>query len=161
MMSKENLIVQYGLQVHPEGGFYKETYRSAEKISLGNGKIRNASTAIFYMLSDNDRSHFHKISSDEMWFYHEGEPLNIFVLHADGSLVTERLGRNALAGEKLQVVIPANVWFAASVEAFKGYCLVSCVVAPGFDFEDFVLAERGALLTSFPQHAAIIKAYTR
>lgn len=159
-MSKEDLITQYNLQVHPEGGYYKETYRSPDTITLENGKLRNTSTAIFYMLSDNDRSHFHKIGSDEIWFYHEGKTLNIFIIHKDSSLVVEKLGNNVSAGEKLQVVVPANTWFAASVDEFNGYCLVSCVVAPGFDFEDFILADKADLLKSYPEHKSFIELYS-
>jgi len=146
---------------HPEGGYYKETYRASETITLHDERRRNTSTAIYYLLSGNDKSHFHRISSDEIWVYHHGEPIEIVVLEKDGTISTKVLGKNLHEGEDLQIVIPANTWFGAKLKNSNGYSLVSCIVAPGFDFKDFVLADRGELVQQFPNCKAVIEKFTR
>lgn len=153
------LIQKLGLKPHPEGGFYKETYRSEETVSVGDGRVRNTGTAIYYMLTDDDTSRFHRILSDEIWFFHSGEALEI-VLIADGELETIVLGNKIDAGEIPQAIIPANTWFAAGIRSGKGYSLVGCTVSPGFDFADFELASREKLIDSYPALKNIIEQYT-
>ena len=143
---------------HPEGGYYKETYRASEIITVDRGK-RNISTAIFFLLENNDKSHFHRIQSDELWFFHQGEPLEILSIQ-NGQLISTILGNNIEAGELPQAVIPANTWFASHVKNESGYVLVSCTVAPGFDFADFELAERAALIREYPHLSQIIEEFT-
>ena len=138
-------VEKYNLLPHPEGGYYAETYRSSEKISKDAlperfTEDRTFSTGIYFLLEADDFSAFHKIKSDELWFYHDGDSLEIYVL-AETGLKTIRLGRNIAAGEVLQAVIPANVWFASKVKDSEGFVFVSCTVAPGFSFEDFELAD--------------------
>lgn len=159
-MDSNLLIDGLGLIKHPEGGYYKETYRSADTLNNLNGELRNVSTAIYYLLDHKDRSHFHRIANDEMWFFHSGVPLDIHCI-VDGKLKTIRLGHNVLAGEVLQTVIPAYTWFAAKVAEEYAYALLSCVVAPGFDFKDFELASRAQLLNDFPDLNHIIHQFTR
>lgn len=150
-------INQLQLLPHPEGGYYIETYRSTAEAAFDgfNGK-RNISTAIYFLLQEKDKSHFHRISSDELWFFHEGTTLEIFILTED-KVETITLGKNILNAEQLQAIIPAGVWFGARVKDQQGYALVSCTVAPGFDFNDFELGRKKELLTLFPQHAAMIE----
>lgn len=153
-------IEQLQLQPHPEGGFFKETYRSNELLQPGNipgfKTVRNFSTAIYFLLRSSERSVFHRIKSDEIWHYHSGGSLKICVLQESG-LKYHLLGSDLKAGQQLQVVIPANHWFGAFVES-GDYVLSSCTVAPGFDFEDFEMASRARLLAEFPTCAdAIVK----
>ena len=153
------------LSPHPEGGYYRETYRSTEEIpsqDLGTRckGARSVSTAIYFMLTGKDRSLFHRIKSDELWHFHEGCALAIYVLTNLG-LVTFKLGSDPLNGETLQIVVPANHWFGAIPVDPNSYTLTSCTVAPGFDFQDFEIADREKLLVEFPDHKDIIKRLTR
>jgi hypothetical protein len=158
-MDVKALIDKLQLKVHPEGGFYRETYRSTECLTTSKGKVRNISTAIYYLLENEDISRFHRIQSDELWFFHLGQPLEIFVI-LDNQLVTIHLGNAVENGEVPQAMIPANSWFASSVKNAAGYSLVSCTVAPGFDFMDFELADREMLVEQYPHLINIIESYT-
>jgi predicted cupin superfamily sugar epimerase len=154
------------LQAHPEGGFFKETYRSDLTIEVARadaGSIvrRSASTGIYFLLEDGNFSAFHQIKSDEMWHFYAGQALDVLELKATGELRCTRLGPNILQGEVHQHVVRANTWFASRVAAGGAFSLVGCSVAPGFDFADFCLAERGALMASFPEHGQIIAKLTR
>ncbi len=141
-------IKKLGLVAHPEGGFYTETYRGKQIVQNTEGNKRNISTAIYFLLSDNQKSHFHRIKSDELWFHHEGEALKISTI-IGGKLEVIYLGKNLENGEVLQTTIPANCWFASQVKNRKGFALVSCTVAPGFDFADFKMANKAELQTEF------------
>jgi predicted cupin superfamily sugar epimerase len=156
-MMSEKIIKNLKLLTHPEGGYYKEMYRAEQKINLDNGKSRNVSTAIFYLLENEDKSRFHRIASDELWFFHQGNPLEILSIQ-NGNLIKTVLGNNFEDGEVLQAVIPAHTWFASRVKNSKGYALVSCTVAPGFDFADFELADRDKLINEFPDLITYINA---
>jgi predicted cupin superfamily sugar epimerase len=111
------------------------------------------STAIHFLLTKVDRSLFHRIKSDEVWHFHYGDPLAISVLSPRG-LTTYKLGADPSNGEVLQVVVPANHWFGGTT--LGDYTLVSCTVAPGFDFQDFELGDREQLLKEFPGQSDII-----
>ncbi|HWZ21099.1 MAG TPA: cupin domain-containing protein [Cytophagaceae bacterium] len=156
-MNSKYWIEHLQLLPHPEGGYYKETYRSAEKIMASglDGK-RNISTAIYFLLDGKNKSHLHRIKSDELWFFHEGATLEIFCLSEKG-LVTILLGKDIEGGEVLQAIVPAGIWFGAKVKDEKNYALVSCTVAPGFDFQDFELAKKEYLLNHFPEHKELIE----
>lgn len=159
MTTAQDLIQQLRLQPHPEGGYYRETYRAALETTAANGASRNVSTAIYYLLENDNRSHFHRIQSDELWFFHQGQPLEVLLLQ-DGQLTTLTLGHAVERGELPQAVVPAHTWFGARVRDGAGFSLVSCTVAPGFDFADFELADRARLTQEFPSQAAIIEAFT-
>ncbi len=164
MKPAEYWIEHLGLIAHPEGGFYMETYRSDEVIPhRGLPKRfeadRNFSTAIYFLLRSQDRSMFHRIKSDELWHYHSGGSLSIYVLTHD-KLITHTLGTEIEKGQTLQVIIPANCWFGAKVNESNSYTLAGCTVAPGFDFQDFELGKRTDLLKEFPQHSRIIEMLT-
>lgn len=158
-MDVKELIHKLQLLPHPEGGFYRETYRSDESINTDNGKVRNISTAIYYLLENEDRSLFHRIQSDELWFFHQGQALEINVIR-DNQLDTILLGNDIEKGEVPQAIIPANRWFASSIKNSSGYSLVSCTVAPGFDFTDFELANRETLIQQYPHLKNSIEKYT-
>jgi predicted cupin superfamily sugar epimerase len=158
-MDVKDLIDKLELTVHPEGGYYRETYRSAESVTTGNGNVRNISTVIYYLLENEDKSRFHRIQSDELWFFHLGQPLEICVILGD-QLSSIQLGNEIEKGEVPQAIIPANCWFAASVKNSTDYSLVSCTVAPGFDFSDFELADSENLTQQYPHLKNIIEKYT-
>lgn len=155
----EELIKSYGLSVHPEGGFYKETYRSGEVIPqdalpLRFGGSRLFSTAIYFLLLKGNFSAFHRIQSDECWHFYEGDALLVHVLDPKQGYRLIRLGSNAAAGEVYQAVVPAGCWFAS--ETTGTYSLVGCTVAPGFDFADFELATVNALAEAYPEQAKLV-----
>lgn len=158
-MTAKELIQQLRLLPHPEGGWFRETYRSKETMTNKNGAKRNVCTAIYFLLEGKDKSHFHRIESDETWFFHNGEPLEI-VMIIDGKLQTILLGDNLLKGEILQFTVPSKTWFAAKIKSVPGYSLVSCIVAPGFDFSDFELAEQEKLSNEFPELKDVIREFT-
>ena len=150
------------LQPHPEGGFYKETYRAEMQSGFDSFPgTRNVSTGIYYLLDHGNFSAFHRIKSDEMWHFYDGTGLSVYVIHPGGHLEVITLGKNLEQGEKLQAVVPAGCWFASVVEHQGGFALVGCTVAPGFDFQDFELAERAALVDEFPMHKKLIERLTR
>jgi len=150
-MNAATIIEQLGMMPHPEGGFYKETYRATSMVQPADGRTeRNTSTAIYYLLADEDKSHFHRVASDELWFFHQGATIEIYIIQHDGTLSVKLLGNNLLKGETPQVTVAANQWFAAKIQGDKGFALVSCTVAPGFAFEDFELADREILRKQYP-----------
>ena len=159
-MNGKEIVQKLGLIEHPEGGFYKETYRSSSSMETEQNTIRNISTAIYFLLENDNISLFHRIQSDELWFFHQGEPLEI-VFIKEGVLNSIVLGTSFENGEVPQATVPANTWFASSVKQRKGYSLVSCTVAPGFDFADFELASRENLLQEFPHLKEIIHEFTK
>lgn len=159
-MNASSIIERLQLKPHPEGGYYRETFRAAGLVQNANGLLRAAGTAIYYLLEDGDVSHFHRLSADELWFFHEGEPLEILTLEG-GVVQTVCLGRGLSEGQVFQAFIPANTWFAARLKNAKGYSLVSCTVAPGFDFADFELASRTDLIRDYPHLQDTITRFTR
>lgn len=150
------------LQPHPEGGYFKETYRASESIhadslpSCFNGS-RNFSTAIYYLLQRGDRSAFHRIQSDECWHFYAGQTLLIHIIFNNGKYDSIKLGPDLAAGETFQYVVPATTWFAAEPAPGSAFALAGCTVAPGFDFRDFKMADKKTLLAAFPQHNDIVK----
>lgn len=161
------LVEKFNLLPHPEGGFYKETYRSPMKIEesnatlLGFNKARHCSTAIYFLLTANNFSAFHKIKSDEVWHFYKGDVLHIHVISPKGEYSIIKLGNNIQNEEQLQAVIPAHYWFASEVAAGGSFAFVGCTVAPGFDFEDFEMAEKNNLFQQFPEHAELISRLCR
>lgn len=134
------LITHLQLRPHPEGGHYRETYRSSLQVETPWGQ-RAASTAILFLLAAGERSHWHRIASDEAWHHHGGGGLAIYELSAEGRGRRIQLGLDLQAGERPQHVVTAGSWFAAEPLADSPWSLVSCTVAPGFDFADFELAQ--------------------
>lgn len=150
---------------HPEGGCYRETYRAAEIIPQSSlpesfAGARCFSTAIYYLLAGGDFSAFHRILSDEVWHYYDGgSDLLIHVISPDGAYTRLCLGRSAKALP--QAVVPRGHWFAADVEDKSSFALVGCTVAPGFDFSDFEMGDRGHLMKTFPLYGEVITSLTR
>ena len=161
------IIRQLNLKLHPEGGYYSETYRSSGFIlPKGShpvlGGKRNFSTAIYFLLTADTFSAFHRIRQDEIWHFYKGSPLTLHVIAPGGKYSTHRLGNDLGKGQSPQVVITGGHWFAAAVAGSeKDFSLVGCTVAPGFDFADFELAQRELLLRKFPLHEKVIREFTR
>lgn len=157
------LIASLGLARHPEGGWYRETYRAAGTIP---GALlpercageRSFSTAIYFLLERGEVSALHRIRSDELRHFHTGAPLTVHVITPAGEYYTLKLGSDPAAGETFQAVVPAGCWFGA--ETGGAFSLVGCTVAPGFDFADFEMGRRLDLLGRFPDHAAVIRRLT-
>lgn len=149
-------IERLNLMAHPEGGHYKETYRSVSEIETSDTEKRNTATSIFFLLQRDERSHLHRIKSDEQWYYHDGDVLEIIVLHK-GILTVQKIGRDLQNGEVLHYTVPAGAWFGSRVLNKKGFVLVSCVVAPGFDFKDFELATYKKISREFSAYDSIVK----
>jgi predicted cupin superfamily sugar epimerase len=163
MLSADYWIEKLDLINHPEGGFFRETYRSKTSYEFRKSPVfsgnRAYSTAIYYLLTKRDRSKLHRIKSDELWFYHTGTPLTVYLFHDVGFMSTLTLDSGT---GTFQGIVPANTWFGArhETESTEAYTLTSCVVSPGFDFSDFTLADRDSLTRKFPQHAALIEDLT-
>lgn len=160
-MTARHYIEHLQLVPHPEGGYYKESFRSPGIISKGClpkdiGGDRSFSTAIYFLLEQGDFSAFHKIKSDECWHFYEGGTLLIHVLQQTGEYTCTKLGRNIQEGEVFQYVVPAGAWFASEPAPSSFFTLVGCTVAPGFDFADFEMAKKEVLLEQFPEHTLLI-----
>lgn len=162
----EILAEKLGLEPHPEGGYFKETYRSNEVISereLGfnfDGD-RNCCTGIYFLLTSDTFSAFHRIKQDEMWHFYQGSPLLLHTLSPAGEYRCTEIGADILNNQHPQFVVEAGTWFGATVKNPNDYSLVGCTVSPGFDFRDFELAERERLTALFPDHSKVIAALTR
>jgi uncharacterized protein len=165
-MTAKQYVEKLHLQPHPEGGYFKETYRCSENIESSclperfTGS-RSISTSIYYLLEQGDYSGFHKIKSDECWHFYAGGQLLIHVIETTGNYYCIKLGGDILSGETFQFVVPAGAWFASEPAADVEFSLVGCTVAPGFDFEDFGMAEKNEMMKLFPEYRKIIERLTR
>ena len=165
MKHADYYIEKLELSTHIEGGAFRETYRSEMAMAQehlpavfkGN---RSVSTAIYFLLKEGQFSALHRIASDELWHFYEGHTLHIYEITVEGTLLTHVLGRDLERGESFQCVVRAGSWFGSRCEVPGGFALVACTVAPGFDFEDFVLADRQTLSEEFPQHRELIRELT-
>jgi predicted cupin superfamily sugar epimerase len=157
----EEIIRCYDLRAHPEGGYFRESYRSEELISRDclpsrYTGARHFSTAIYYLLPQGSVSRLHRIASDEIWHFYMGGRLTIVEFRPDRSCNQVALGPDIDCGERLQHVVPAGTWFGAYPNAGSDYSFVGCTVAPGFDFADFALASRHELFQCYPQEEELI-----
>jgi hypothetical protein len=159
-------IDRLNLIPHPEGGYYRETYRS--ELSLAREALppqftgpRLVSTAIYFLLQGNNFSAFHRLRSDELWHFYSGSPITVHVIEPEGSHSELHLGCDPDAGEMLQAVVKAGRWFASQVRDPNTFALAGCTVSPGFDFADFELGKRSDLVELYPQHRALIERLSR
>lgn len=153
--SSAEVIAAFDLAPHAEGGYFRETYRSSVTVDTDGG-ARASATAILYLVTERDPSRFHRLTGDEMWFFHAGGPLEMVFLEERGAparVVT-------LSGPEPQLLAPAGVWMAARVTPGHLWTLAGCVVTPGFEYDDFEKAERQTLLHDYPEAAALIAALT-
>ena len=149
-------IEKLGLEPHPEGGYFKSTFRAEEQLTLAHGE-RPGYTSIYFLLRSQDISHLHRLQSDELWYYHGGSALTVHMIHPDGSYEAKKLGLNIATGELPQIRVPKQTIFGSSVDDPNTFSLVGCMVAPGFDFADFELFTQGELLADYPQHEMVIR----
>ncbi|MBU0504549.1 MAG: cupin domain-containing protein [bacterium] len=165
----DHWIKTLGLVPLPEeGGLYKENYRSDMVFDKQNlperyDSSRTAITDIYYLLQGEMFSAFHRLKSDEIWHYHTGSQMLVHIIDDKGNYCLETLGLNQDQGETLRITFPRGYWFAAEMKdkSQESYALVSCVVAPGFEFSDFELGKKEDLIKEFPQHEKIIQELTR
>jgi len=158
MPAFEELIKRLDLQPHPEGGWFKETYRCPSSFS-GLGEFpagRSYATSIYFLITSDSFSALHRIKSDETWHFYDGDPFEIIEIGTDGKLISTCIGKG-----NYQYTVPKGHWFGSRVLAGGSWSLVGCSVAPGFDFADFELANRASLINDFPDHSAIIHQMTR
>jgi len=156
----KELVEHYQMIEHPEGGWFKEVFRSAESLKNNEKENRSLLTSIYFMLTDQNCSNFHSIKSDELWYYHSGAGFTVHCISPKGEYYTLKIGPNFAAGEVYQAVVPKGTIFGSTVEVKDSYSMVGCAVAPGFDFADFKLFSRKELLQKYPQHQTIINRLT-
>ncbi|GAC1583733.1 MAG: cupin domain-containing protein [Candidatus Velthaea sp.] len=153
----QRLLIELKLQPHPEGGFFRETYRSPNRVTTSRGTTRSALTSILFLLTGESFSAFHRLTSDETWHFYLGSPLAVEIIDAAG-----RHERRTLSSRgPWQTAVPAGAHFGSHVLEPEGYALVGCDVAPGFEYADFHLATRSMLIAAYPQHAPLIVRLTR
>lgn len=164
-MNAEYWIEKLKLEAHPEGGYFRQTYKSdlliAREALPGFPGARAASTAIYFLLEGKNFSAFHRLRSDELWHFYAGSPLAVHVIEPAGSSSAILLGSDPEAGQTFQAVVRAGCWFASHVADWKSWALVGCTVAPGFEFADFEMAKREELSAQYPQHREMIRRLTR
>jgi len=153
------------LTQHIEGGWYSEVYRSTllfnkEQLPARFGADRNACTHIYFLLAQNGFSAFHRIKSDELWHFYAGDPLVIYEIDETGNMKEQVLGNDIEKGQSLFCVVKAGNWFGSKVAGSGKYGLAGCTVAPGFDFTDFEMADKEAMLKEYPQYADLIRQMT-
>jgi predicted cupin superfamily sugar epimerase len=161
--SARDWITRLGLIRHPEGGWYRETYRSRESIARAHLPARfdgdrAFSTAIYYLLESGDFSALHRIRQDEVWHSYDGSPLTLHLISPEGEYSTIALGRESGTP---QAVTPAGWLFAATVDDADSFSLAGCTVAPGFEFADFEMPSREELCRAYPRHRELIARLTR
>lgn len=157
-------IKQLQLKKHPEGGYYREVYRSGELILPEHlpkryKSTRNFSTSIYFLLEGKQFSAFHLLKSDELWHFYDGSNVLVYIINQDRELSFKKLGRGK--DSDFQLAIEKQNWFAAELEDKKSFALFGCTVSPGFDFDDFELGKRDDLIKKYPQHSALIKRLTK
>ena len=133
-MTADGVIALLALEPHPEGGYYRETFREPSE-GRGHG------TAIYYLLKAGERSHWHRVDAAEIWHWYAGGPLRLSISEDGSSSVSHHLGADLAAGERPQLIVPAGAW--QSAEPLGAWTLVGCTVTPAFVFESFELAPKG------------------
>ncbi len=155
------LIQHLQLAPHPEGGYFRQTYCSSELIAAAAlperyNSDRAFSTAIYFLLPGDQVSRLHRLRSDEVWHFYEGNGLRLHLFEETGVYRELRLGAQRSENEEFQVVVPAETWFGVTVAEHHGFALVGCTVAPGFQFSDFTMAGAEKLRDRFPEHRELI-----
>ncbi|HLU94093.1 MAG TPA: cupin domain-containing protein [Membranihabitans sp.] len=161
MNTIEVIKEKLNLVPHPEGGFYRESYRSRDYIHQDSlppeyKDQRHYSTCIYYLLTLGNFSAFHRIRQDEIWHFYDGTAIQLHTISPEGQYQKHSIGRNIIYGEFPQLIVPGGHWFAAEVTVPNSYALVGCTVSPGFHFDDFELGNRNELIDRFPKHREVI-----
>ena len=157
--------VKLSLTPHREGGHFREIYRSegSSKIVRAGDEsqvLRNHSTAIYFLLQSGEMNSLHRIKSDEVWHFYIGSRLAVHEIDTAGNLITHMLGLDIESGESPVVVIKAGNWFCAEVADADTFTLAGCTVSPGFDFDDFELADKNSLLELYPEYKEFVEKFT-
>ena len=165
MMPADQVIELLGLEPHPEGGFFAETYRATltlpeEVLPSGYAGPRAAGTAIFYLIKPDNPSRMHRVRSDEIFHFYLGDPAEMLLLDPNGEGRTLVLGPDLAAGQRPQAIVPGGVWQGTRVLPGGAFALLGATVAPGFDYDDFKLGDRDALMKAYPAHAEALAALT-
>lgn len=151
MHTADDFIKFLELEQHIEGGYYRSSYCSAMQYD----STRALWSSIYFLLRTGEVSHFHRLTADEMWYFHGGQSLTIYMISPEGELTTAQLGLNLAAGERPQFLVPKGCIFGSAMNQ-AGFSLVGCMVSPGFTFDDFELFSQESLLAQYPQHRDII-----
>ncbi|MFM8807092.1 MAG: cupin domain-containing protein [Sphingomonadales bacterium] len=165
-MTGRSLIEKYQLLPHPEGGYYRSTYRASLVLPAASlpstfAGDRPVSSAIYFLLEAGDFSAFHRIKSDECWHFYQGDPLWIHCLNPQGEYHRYTLGAGEENDRHYQLVVPAGTWFASEPALGSAYSFVGCTVSPGFDFADFEMASAARLTAAYPSCQALISTRCR
>ena len=156
MQTAEYYIKNLNMDPHIEGGYFKESFISNDEAR----KDKKLWSSIYFLLRTGEVSNFHRLKSDELWYYHDGEALTIYMITPEGELITSQLGKNIENGEMPQVLVPKGYIFGSAMNN-DGYSLVGCMVSPAFDYKEFELFDREYLLSLYPEHKEIILKLTR
>ncbi|MGI2155220.1 cupin domain-containing protein [Shewanella oncorhynchi] len=156
MHTADDFIEHLALEQHVEGGYYRSSYRSETAFD----QTRALWSSIYFLLRKGEVSHFHRLTADEMWYFHAGQSLTIYMIDPVGVLTTAQLGLNLAAGERPQFLVPKGCIFGSAMNQ-DGFSLVGCMVSPGFTFDDFELFSQQTLLAQYPQHSDIIQRLSR
>ncbi|MBD7915700.1 cupin domain-containing protein [Clostridium sp. Sa3CUN1] len=156
MKSAEYYINNLEMEKHIEGGYFKESFLSVDEVR----KDKKLWSSIYFLLKTGEVSNFHRLKSDELWYYHDGEALTIYMISPEGELITSQLGNNIEKGERPQVLVPKGYIFGSAMNN-DGYALVGCMVSPAFEYSEFELFDREYLLNLYPEHKEIIIKLTR
>lgn len=164
-MDVEQIIQQLELAPHPEGGYYREMYRSDETLPVSAlpsrySGDRSLQTGIYYLLTADTVSKIHRLQSDEIFHFYRGDSARILLLHPDGGSETLTLGNKIEEGERPQQIIPRDTWFGVYLPEGAEYALMGTTVAPGFAFDDFELSDAQSLTEQYPERASTIRALT-
>lgn len=159
MISVDDLIQRLKLEPHPkEGGYFRETYRSAASSSqAGYHGPRNHGTAIYYLLKPGTFSALHRLRGDEIFHFYLGDPVRMLQLFSDGTSRTIILGPHLDQEQHVQVVVPGGVWQGTLLEPGSNFALLGCTVAPGFDYADYEHGDRETLLRAYPDQRDLIE----
>lgn len=156
MKSAEYYINNLNMEKHIEGGYFKESFISQDELN----KDKKLWSSIYFLLRTGEVSNFHRLKSDELWYYHDGEALTIYMITPEGELITKRLGKNIEKGESPQVLVEKGCIFGSAMNN-DGYALVGCMVSPAFQYDEFELFKRESLLELYPKYKDIIIKLTR
>ena len=166
MISAKKIIEALRLVPHPEGGYYRETYRSGDTIPVDAlakdyDGARQVSTAIYYLLEAGDFSAMHRVATDEIFHFYLGDAVEIFTIDPAGKGAVRHLGQDLEAGQVPQYLVPRGHWQGLRVAEGGRFALLGATVAPGFDFRDFEMGDRDGLVDQFPTWAGMVRELTR